>query len=104
MIHFITYREPDEKGELQYYILQKEFPHFIGRLVNKPIEGAIINSAVPSYNLWITFNFTLRGNVIPSYKNIITEIEIIYSNMANWFHNERILLEEKKFYRFKIKK
>ena len=74
-IPFITYREL-HNGQLEYYVLQKEFPHFLGRIVTSPVPNAIVNCPVAGYNLWVTFNGTLRGNIIPDYKNIIDEINI----------------------------
>lgn len=103
MIGFITYRELID-GQLEYFILQKAFPHFVGRIVYAPVEGAIVNSPIPNYNLWVTFNGTLRGNMIPDYRNILDEIENAYANMAAWFWAERICMGEKRFQKFKIKK
>jgi len=99
---FITYREKDESGNLQYYILQKDFPHLVGRLDAKPSEGSWC-SPVAGYNLWVVFNYTLRGKMIPSYKNISEQISAVLDSMATWFFAQRILLEEKKYKKFKIK-
>lgn len=99
---FITYREKDSSGVLQYYILQKDFPHINGLILNKPCEGNWC-SPVPGYNLWIVFDYTIRGKMIPSYKNIREEISSVLDRMAAWFYAERIMQDEKKYKKFKIK-
>lgn len=103
MIPYITYRENDSEGRLCYFILQKDFPHFVGLLSTGKLDTVLASSPIAGYNLWINFNGCLRGNVIPSYKNIIDEIEKEMSSMAIWFYNNRILVEPKKYERFKIK-
>lgn len=103
MIPYITFREKDEDGNLCYFILQKAFPHFLGKIVTRPIEGALANEPIPGHNLWVTFNSTLRGNMIPNYKNIQEEIAISYHSMACWFHAERIVMDGDRFKKFKIK-
>ena len=101
MNKFITYREKDEAGILQYYILQKDFPHIIGIIDNKPSEGNWY-SPIAGYYLYVVFNYTLRGKMIPSYKNIGEEISAVLDSMATWFCAERILPDEKKYKKFKI--
>jgi len=103
MIPYITYREKDDNGEMQYYILQKAFPHMTGRLVTFPIEGALANEPISGYNLWITWGGCLRGNVIPDSRNFDKEIANVFAQMSSWFYGERILVDEKKFKKFKIK-
>ena len=98
---YITYRDKDEKGELQYYVLQRDFPHFIGVLATYPVAGTWY-SAVPGYNLYVIFNGTLRGNSVPAYNNITEEIQTVLDNMAAWFWCERIAVDQKKFKRLKI--
>lgn len=102
MNEFITYRETINE-KLEYYVLQKSFPHYQGRIVNYPVEGAIINTPIAGYNLWITFANTLRGNFIPAFKGVGEEIEHVFSNMSNWFLSERISKEPKKYEKFKLK-
>lgn len=102
MIPYITYREPDANGNLEYYILQKAFPHFCGRITEQPIDGAIINQPIAGYNLWIAFNYTIRGKMIPDYKNIMDEIEDIFFKMSVWFYTERIVTDKQRYKKFKI--
>lgn len=101
---FISYREKNEDGLLCFYILQKAFPHYCGLIVAEyPVEGAIINQPIAGYNLWVSFNFTLRGHFIPAYKDVKDEIENVYSNMADWYLVNRIIPNEKLYKKFKIK-
>lgn len=103
MQNYITYRENDEDGRLCYFILQKAFPHFVGLLSTGKLENSLASMPIAGYNLWINFNGTLRGNTIPSYKNILDEIQSFISDMAIWFYNNRILIEPKKYEKFKIR-
>lgn len=100
---YITFRDKDEEGNLQYYILQRDFPHFVGRIVYTPVEGAIANEPIAGYNMWVTFANTLRGNFLPSYKNIKDEINSVMFSMSAWFYSERILIDKDRFKKFKIK-
>lgn len=101
-VPYITFREPGANGDLEYYILQKEFPHYLGRIVTYPVEGAIINQPIAGYNMWVTFEYTLRGKMIPGYKDVQKEIEEIFFNMAAWFWAERIVTDTSRYKKFKI--
>lgn len=103
MQQFITYRELDKNDELQYYILQKEFPHFVGCISAIKKENVIAQCPISEYNLYIVFCGTIRGNFIPSYKNIVEEIDAAVSNMANWYKENRIQTNQKRYEKFKIK-
>jgi len=98
---FITYRDKDAEGNLQYYILQRDFPHLIGRLSTVPIAGTW-RSTVAGYNLYVIFDGTLRGNMVPGYRDISDEIQTVFDNMAAWFWAERIVPDPKRFKKFKI--
>ena len=98
---YITYREEID-GDLQYFILQKEFPHFCCYISDKPIVNFIQPLPISSYDLWLVFNFTLRGNMIPSYKDIYDEICAVMTDMGLWFYSERILTNPKKYKKWKI--
>lgn len=100
---FITFRDKDDKGDLCYYILQRAHPHFVGKIVYNPVEGAIANEPIAGYNMWVTFANTLRGNFLPSYKNIQQEISTVMFSMSAWFYAERILMDKDRFKKFKIK-
>ena len=105
MEKFITYREKNESGLLCFYILQKAFPHYVGLLVaGHPTQGAICNAPIAEYHLWISFSGCLQGNVVPSYKDVLVEIETIFSEMATWYYINRIVAEPKRYLKFKITK
>ena len=99
---YITYRELNKEGEHEYYILQKDFPHFCGLISTSPKEVFVPPSVVSGYNLWIVFNGCLRGFVMPSYNGIDNEIMSILEDMAVWFYENRIVINEKKFKKFKL--
>lgn len=99
---FITFREL-HNGQLEYFILQRAFPHMIGRIATFPKDKAIINTPIAGYNLYVTFDGCLQGNVLPSYRNIDKEVQNVFENMAAWFWSERIVGNEKKFQKFKVK-
>lgn len=101
MIPYITYREPDADGNMLYFILQKDFPHFLCEVSERPIVNFFQPVPINEYNLYIIFNATLRGNVIPSYQQIGEEIKAVMHDMATWFYNERIIPNEKKYKKWK---
>lgn len=98
---YITYRE-EYNGELCYFILQKAFPNFVGRVVNYPVEGALANAPIAGFNLWVTFAGRVDGNFLPSEKDILTQIEAIFFSMAEWYFANRIEPHYKKYLKFII--
>ena len=102
MNKYITFRDNDNDGVLQYYILQREFPHYVGLISSIPIPEAMCCSPIPGYNMYVVFSGTLRGNIVPSYKDIVKEIESVFDDMATWYYSERIMKDEKKYKKFKI--
>lgn len=102
MIQYITYREIDTEGRLCYYILQKEFPHYKGIIALEKLENTLSSAPIAGYKMYVNFNGTLRGNLIPSYNDVLKEIDIIMEDMAIWFLNNRILADQKKYSKFKI--
>lgn len=99
---FITFRDKDSEGELRYYILQREFPHFVGIISNIPVPNALCFSPIPEYNMYIVFSGTLRGGFIPLYKDITFEVEKVFNDMASWYYEEIIKRDEKRYRKFKI--
>jgi len=97
---FITFREISD-GHLQYYVLQKKFPHYLGCISSHPVNSTLCQIAIPGYDMWVVFQGTLRGNMIPAYNDIQNEIQTIFHNMAIWFLTERIQAEPKKFNKWK---
>lgn len=98
---FITYREKDIDG-LQYYILQKEFPHFICKISFKPDKIFVNAVPIAGYKMWLVFNYCLRGKYLPSFKEIDKLILTVMEEMALWFLVNRILQDEKRYKKFKI--
>lgn len=103
MEKYITYRESDIDGNFRYFICQKEHPHFVGEIVTVPKKMFIESTPISGYNLWICFSWTLRGAMIPSYKNVEDMMRITMEDMALWFLDKRIKNDEKKYTKFKIK-
>lgn len=102
MSPYITYREVNEAGELQYYILQKRFPYYVSRISLNPYEGALLKQSVPGYKMYVVLNGTIEGAVVPSYKDTLQEIEHSLFLMAEWFYENRIRPDEKKYKKYKV--
>lgn len=101
-IPFITYREQLEDNVIGYFILQKDYPHFVGIISSTPYHKLVSSVAIAGYNLWVAFYGTLRGNVIPSYEGVGDEINEVLHRMAIWFLENRINNAERKYTKFKI--
>ena len=102
MNQFITFRENDSNDKLQYYIVQRSFPHYVGLISNIPVSEAMCCSPIPGYNLYIVFAGTLRGNVVPGYRDIAFDEQKTFNDMASWYYTERILKDEKRYKKLKI--
>ena len=101
MSPFITYRDTNDNGELNYYILQREFPNYIG-LISVYREKVLVDAIdIIGYNLWIVFNGTIKGSMIPSYKNVHEEIKDVLKEMSEWYYINRVIPQEKKYKKFK---
>jgi hypothetical protein len=101
MNNYITYRDLDVEGELQYFILQREFPHYIGMISTYQIDNLILPIQITGYYLWVNFAGTLRGNLIPNYRSISEDINLIINDMAVWYYANRIVTNPKKYKKFK---
>jgi hypothetical protein len=101
VIPYITYREEDS-GELQFFVLQKAHPHYLGKVTASPKQGLIPSVPMAGYSLYIEFCGTLRGRMIPSYKDVVDEINAEMGNMATWYYQNRITADEKRYKKFKI--
>ncbi len=102
-IAFLTFREIDDKGILRYYILQKEFPHNKAVILSQPNHEALCQSVVPGYNLWVVWDGTLRGNFVAAYPDYQKELQYTMDSMANFYYSERVLTDEKRYSKFKVK-
>jgi hypothetical protein len=92
---FITFREMDESGQLRYYILQREHPHFIGEICYHP--SGIAPAQIPSHELWICFRGTLQGFVLPARTTVFEELYGVLTKMCDWFYANRISPNPKKY-------
>jgi hypothetical protein len=100
---YLTYMEQNGEGEAQYFILQKDHPHFKAVITYTPLEGRLIPAVhVKGYNLWLNFSGVLRGNFVPSYKDVDKEVEATLQAMAIWFYKNRVEKEPKKYKKWKV--
>lgn len=102
MSPFVTFKDVDKTGELQYYILQRAFPHYVGIIKYKPNIDALIEVPVTNHNLWVSFAGTIRGNFMPSYPGWQKELEKTFLEMAIWFYQNRILKEPRRYKKWAI--
>lgn len=103
MEKYLTFREKDDTETLRYYIVQKQFPHNLAIILSQPKHESLVQSVLPGYNLWVVHHGVLRGNFIAIYPSHKEELQVIYDEMANWFYSERILKDEKRYEKFKVK-
>ena len=101
MQQFITFREKDDNGDLQYYVLQRRHPHIVGLISPSPLFFIVPSCVIGGYNLWVSFSGCLIGNFIPSYMNVEDEISQTIEEMSAWYLENRILADEKKYKKFK---
>lgn len=99
---YITYRDTNESGELLYFILQKDFPHYLTILSDTPRKTFVQAIPITNYSLYLVFAGVLRGMMIPSYNNVGEEISSVMQSMASWFFDNRILVDPKKYKKWKI--
>jgi len=99
---FITYREDNERGEAQYYILQKAFPNYQARISVNPQEISLCNIPIGGYRLYLIYAGRIDGNFIQSQKDVLSEMDIVFRNMADWYLANRIEVTPKKYLKFKI--
>lgn len=103
MSPFITFRDTDKNNTLQYYILQREYPHYLAVISDHPVINKLGQSAVASHNLYIVHVGTLRGiNLIPAQNKVWEEIQSVCDQMAEWFYIHRILPDQKKYKKWRI--
>lgn len=100
MMPYITFRDTDKEGNLRYYILQRNHPHYVALISEKPVVGSLFCMTVPGYNLWVVFSGVLLGFFVPGYKGVEQEISTVFTDMTDWFLRERILKDPKKYKRW----
>lgn len=102
MSPFITFKDFDKDGQVQYYILQREYPHFVGKIAYYPTGGSICEVPVTAHNLYVSFSGVLRGNFVPAYPKVEEEITAVFHAMALWFYSNRILQDPKRYRKWLI--
>src|ERR1700677_1075570 len=102
MSPFITFKEEDKFGVLQYYILQRAYPHYLGVVAYYPTGEAICQVPVTAHHLYVTFAGVLRGNYIPAHQGVEIEIEPVFHAMALWFYDQRIMKDPKRYKKWQV--
>ena len=93
----MTYKENDT-----LYILQKLFPHYIGRIQYQPEPNPFIQGQIPFYHIYIVFNGTLSGNKILLTDAWQHQLTTIWNEMCQWYREERIEKSPARFKKYKI--
>ena len=102
MSPYITFKDFDSNGELQYYILQREYPHYCGVVAYLPIADSICQIPVTAHHLYITFAGTIRGNFALAHPQMEKEIYFIFHSMMLWFYQNRIVKDPKRYKKWLI--
>lgn len=103
MSPYILFEDKDDNGIFQKYILQREYPHFVGKISMMPMVTSLSQIPIPKYNLWILFAGTLRGNMMPAYTNFSEELDNVYRDMASWYYENVVLKNKEEFEKYKLK-
>lgn len=103
MSNYITYREADSGGQLQYFILQKQWPHYVGMVIDNPSYKSILKTPIANTTLYVSLYGTLQGRLLPAYAGVDKEIAAIFTDMAVWFYENRILPNQKKYNKWLLK-
>ena len=93
---YILFRE-----NANQYVLQRDFPHIIGKLSNKKEEDKE-QSIIPGYNLYLVFDGVLRGNYATSDKFFLQETSTILPDMAS-FLLENLISNSQEYEKYKIR-
>ena|SRR5579872_3799707 len=102
MSPFVTFKDTDRSGNMQYYILQREYPHYCGVITYYPSGESICQVPVTAHNLYVTFAGVLRGNFIPGHPGAEKEIVAVFHSMAIWFYVNRVSVDPKRYKKWAI--
>lgn len=102
MSPFITFKDLDGSGVMQYYILQRDYPHYVGRIAYYPTGGSICEVPITGHNLYVSFAGVLRGHFVPVYPKVEEEINVVFHAMALWFYTNRIVVDPKRYKKWSI--
>lgn len=100
MSKYITYRDGDE-GEPEYYILQRDFPHYVARLSETISGNEFYSEKIDGYNLHLVFYGVINGRFIPSFQNAMSDIIEIVRDMSLFYLSQRISKNPKRYKKFK---
>jgi hypothetical protein len=100
---FITFRDTDNNDKLQYYILQRSYPHYLALLSHTPIENSLGSAAIGGYNLWVIGIGTLRGRMLPiNLSQPLKDLQSTLDVMSSWYLANRIEINPNKYKKFKL--
>lgn len=102
MSPFITFTDKSKEGETEYYILQRDYPHYVGMIAYSPSIEPIYQAPIAGHHLYINFWGTLRGRYLPMTKNVDKEIGAIFEDMAAWYYQNRILPDPRRYKKWAI--
>jgi hypothetical protein len=80
------------------YILQKKFPHYIGRVSDK-LERSIAQYPIAGHNMYVSFAGTLNGNFIQMDKFAMQDAQEAMSSMSSFLCEK---IDELKYEKYKI--
>lgn len=84
------------------YVLQRAFPHYLGKVQYTQDPGAVIQGQIPMYNIFIVFAGTLGGNRLLLNDDWRTQLENVWEAMCRFYREERIEKMPGRFKRYKI--
>lgn len=99
---YITFKDTDKDNVLQYYVLQRAFPHYCGVILTVPQADSLMTIPFPGYHLYLTFSGTLAGNYLLSRRDMEVDLLESFTKMADWYFRNRIAINEKRYKKFKI--
>ena len=99
---YVTFRDTDSQGELRYYVLQRQYPNFVGVIMERPNPDSLACVPISGHNLWVHFAGTIQGMYIPLSLNMRQEIETAFMDMASWYSVNRVFANPGKYKKFKI--
>lgn len=88
-IPFISFKEKNGSGGINYFILQKDHPHYLGIVSSNPTQN-LPYAPMSGYRLWVVLSGTLQGRMVPSHPTLKQEIADTLRNMADWYLKEMI--------------
>ncbi len=96
-IPFITYRETDSSGELQYFICQKVSPHYVGMIIDNPNFESVHKVPIPNTIMYVAYAGIIDGWLYPMHSHAKQEINGILVVMAEWYWTNRISKNQQKY-------